>query len=122
MSNPIQAEKEYRNFLEQGRLMLLRDNESGKCMFYPRVVAPGTGSTDLEWVEASGKGTVYSVTTVRQRPPSPGYNVSLIDLEEGPRMMARVEGLAPGDVKIGQKVIARFIQEDDAALVVFDPV
>jgi hypothetical protein len=31
---------------------------------------PGTGSTDFEWVEASGRGTVYSVTVVQQKPPA----------------------------------------------------
>ena len=75
--------------------MLLRSRETGRCFWFPRVAEPGTGCTDLEWVEASGEGTVYSTTVIRQKPPTPDYNLALIDLAEGPRMMSRVEGIAP---------------------------
>ncbi len=109
-------------FLEQGKLMLQRCRDTGRYVFYPRVLDPETGSPALEWVEASGLGTVYSTTVVRQRPPTPDYNVALIDLDEGPRMMSRVEGIQPDQVRIGMRVRARIIREGDAPLVVFDPV
>ncbi len=53
-------------------------------------------------------GTVYATTCTR-RPADKGgdYNVALIDLAEGPRMMSRVEGIAPDKVQIGMKVKAR---------------
>ena len=35
--------------------MLQRSRESGTCFWFPRVAEPGTGCTDLEWVEASGR-------------------------------------------------------------------
>jgi uncharacterized OB-fold protein len=59
---------------------------------------------------------------VRQRPPVANYNVVVVDLAEGPRMMSRVDGIAPEDVKIGMPVQARVITEDGQALVVFHPV
>ena len=74
-----------------------------------------------EWVEACGRGTVYSTTVIRQKPPTPNYNLALIDLAEGPRMMSRVEGIAPEAVKIGMAVRARVIRENDQPLVVFEP-
>ncbi len=117
----IRPEQEYREHLSAGRFMLLRSRSSGRCMFYPRVAEPVTGNTDLEWVEASGRGTVYSTTAIGQRPPTPSYNVALIDLEEGPRMMSRVEGLAAEDVRIGMAVRARIAEQDGAPIVVFDP-
>src|ERR1700744_3323369 len=83
----------YLAFLEQGRFMLQRSRASGRYIFYPRVMEPGTGSTDLEWVPASGAGTVYSTTIIRQKPPTPSYNLALIDLAQGPRMMSRVQGI-----------------------------
>ena len=107
-------------FLEQGKLMLQRCRDTGKCIFYPRVLDPETGSPNLEWVEASGLGTVYSTSVVRQRPPQQDYNVALIDLDEGPRMMSRVDGMAPDQVKIGMRVRAKIVREDDAPLIVFE--
>ena len=101
MSN-IQPEKDFTNFLSQGKFMIQRSKGSGRYVFYPRVAEPVTGARDLEWVEASGKGTVYAVTTVRQRAPKTDYNVSLIDLAEGPRMLCRVDGIAQDQVKNGQ--------------------
>lgn len=112
----------FRAFLEEGRFMLQRSRSSGAYVFYPRVAEPGTGATDLDWIEASGRGVVHSTTVVRQKPPVPSYNVALIDLEEGPRMMSRVEGVAPEAVFIGMTVQARIATTDDGPLIVFDPV
>jgi len=113
---------EFRTHLQQGRLMLLRSRASGHCFFYPRVLEPGTGNTDLEWVEASGRGTVYSVTIVRAKPPQTLYNVALVDLEEGPRMMTRIDGIAAERVQIGMPVQARIVVEDDLPFVTFVPI
>ena len=88
-------------------------------MFYPRVAEPVTGARDLEWVEASGRGTVYSVTVVRKRPPEADYNVVLIDLEEGPRLMSRVDGVGVDSVRIGLNVQAKIVAQDGVPLLVF---
>jgi uncharacterized OB-fold protein len=117
----IQPEVDFLKFLEQGSFRIQRSRSSGRHIFYPRVAEPLTGSTDLEWVEASGRGTVYSTTVIRQKPPTPNYNLALVDLEEGPRMMTRVEGIAPEQVKIGMPVKAKIVREDDRALLVFEP-
>ncbi|WP_416898773.1 MAG: Zn-ribbon domain-containing OB-fold protein [Minwuia sp.] len=117
----VKPESEYKAFLAEGRFMLLRSRSSGRFMFYPRVAEPRTGATDLEWVKASGRGTVYSATAINQRPPAEAYSVALIDLEEGPRMMSRVEGVPAEDVRIGMAVTARIADEDGAPVVVFDP-
>lgn len=117
----IHPEKQYNDYLTQGQFMILRAKASGKFIFYPRVAEPLTGDSDLEWVKASGRGRVYSTTVVRQRPPAIDYNVVLVDLEEGPRMMSRIDGLAPADVRIGMNVEARIVQEGDSPLVVFVP-
>ena len=117
----IHPEQDYEAFLAQGRFMLPRSRATGRCFWFPRVAEPGTGCTDLEWVEASGTGTVYSTTVVRQKPPTPHYNLALIDLAEGPRMMSRVEGIAPEDVRIGLRVRAKIVREGERSLVVFEP-
>lgn len=114
--------KDYLGHLAQGRFMLQRSRQTGNHIFHPRVAEPLTGCTDLEWVEASGLGTVYSTTTMRGRTPDADTNLALIDLAEGPRMMSRVEGIAPDQVRIGMPVKARIIEEDGKPLVVFAPV
>ncbi|GAC1344699.1 MAG: OB-fold domain-containing protein [Acetobacteraceae bacterium] len=110
-------EAEYRAHLEAGQFMIQRSRSSGRFVFYPRILIPGTGEQDLDWVPASGGGTVYAITVNRTRDGS--YNLALVDLDEGPRMMTRIEGVET--VPIGTRVRARIIQEDGAALVVFDP-
>lgn len=116
-------ESDYQRHLSEGRFMLQRSRQSGAYVFYPRVAEPGSGRTDLEWVQASGRGVVYSTTVVRQRPPTPHYNVALIDLAEGVRMMSRVEGVEPDAVTIGQAVQAKIVRDaSDVAVVIFEPV
>jgi len=115
-------EAQYRAFLAQGRFMIQQSRSSGRHVFYPRVAEPGTGATDLEWVEARGTGTVYATTVNRRRPEDGGsYNLALIDLDEGVRMMSRVDNIAPDKVVIGMKVKARIAEIDGAPQIVFDP-
>ena len=116
----LQPDKQYQEFLAQGRFMIQRSRVSGRSFFYPRVAEPGTGCTDLEWYAPSGLGTVYSVTVIAPRPPTAPYNVALIDLDEGARMMSRVDGIPAEQVKIGQRVKAKVIQEGEQAMVVFE--
>jgi uncharacterized OB-fold protein len=113
-------DEQFRAFLREGRFMLQRAASDGRYVFYPRATAPGDGAA-LEWFEASGEGRVYSTTVVRKKPPEPSYNVALIDLAEGPRMMSRVEGLAPEDVKIGMNVRAKIVTTGEEPFVVFEP-
>ncbi len=114
-------DKQFLDFLRAGRFMLQRSAADSRYVFYPRVAGPGDGA-ELEWVEASGHGRVYSTTVVRKKPPEPSYNVALIDLAEGPRMMSRVEGVTPEEVTIGMSVRAKIIAGDTEPFVVFVPV
>jgi len=116
----IRPEATYFAHLAEGKFMLQRSRASGKYFFYPRVAEPVTGARDLEWVEASGRGTVHATTVVRVKPPQQPYNVVLVDLDEGPRVMSRVEGIAPDAVRIGMKVQARIGRQDDKPILLFD--
>jgi uncharacterized protein len=116
----LRPDPEYLEHLAAGRFMIQRSRGSGRHVFYPRVAEPGTGARDLEWVLASGKGVVYATTVVRVKPPAPSYNVAIVELEEGPRMLSRVEGLPPEQVTIGQRVRARIVA-GEAPYIVFDP-
>lgn len=113
---PVGPEAQYQRFLQEGRFMLQRSVSTGRYVFYPRVAIPGTGETDLEWVEAAGTGRIYAITVNRSRNAS--HNVALIDLDEGVRMMSRIADLETA--AIGSRVRARVVEEDGQALVVFD--
>jgi uncharacterized OB-fold protein len=63
------------------------------------------------------RGVIYA-TTVVHRPDEDPYNVCLVDLDEGARVMGRVEGMAPQDVTIGLRVQSR---EGDDGVTVYDP-
>jgi len=112
----------YQAALNEGRFLIQRCEGCGKHVFYPRMVCPHCGSDKLAWVEPKGTGTVYSTTTVRRKPEVGGdYDVSLVDLDEGVRMMTRVEGIPPTEVKIGMRVRAKVIDNKGSNLVVFTP-
>lgn len=111
-------EAEYRAFLSQGRFMIQRSVSTGQYVFYPRVAAPGSGATDLEWVEASGLGRIYSITVNRAR--TGDYNIALVELDDGPRLMTRIEGVETA--AIGARVRARIAELGGEPGVVFDVV
>jgi uncharacterized OB-fold protein len=119
---PGGAEEQYQAALNKGRFLIQRCAACGKHVFFPRSICPHCWSERLDWVEPQGTGTVYSTTTVRRKPEAGGnYNVALIDLDEGARLMSRVDGLPPTDVKIGMRVRAEVISENGTGLVVFHP-
>lgn len=119
-SDLLPPDQQYQAYLAQGRFLIQRNRQTGQAFFYPRVAEPGTGCTDLEWFEPSGLGTVYAVTVISPRPPASPYCVVLVDLDEGPRLMSRVDGIAPEAVCIGQRVQAKVITENEQALLVFE--
>jgi uncharacterized OB-fold protein len=112
----------YQQALDAGRFTLQRCTACRRHVFFPRELCPHCGAVTLEWIEPSGAGTVHAVTTVRRKADAGGdYNVSLIDLDEGVRMMSRVEGVPVEEVRIGMRVQARVAIHDARGLVVFDP-
>lgn len=93
----------YVEYLRRGELAYqVTDDE--RPIFYPRLIAPGTGGP-LSWRVSSGLGMVYSCTTVHRRDRS--YNVAIIELDEGFRLMSRVEDVEPAEVQIGMRVRVR---------------
>jgi hypothetical protein len=97
----------------EGKLFIRKCNSCDMLHFMPRYLCPQCWSEDLSWIEASGKGTVHSFTIIR-RASDPAfahlvpYVVALIDLEEGPRMMANVLGKDAIGVAIGDPVEVLF--------------
>ena len=80
----------------------------------------------VEWIEASGRGSVYSYTIIRQNPSRSFRHllplvVGLVDLAEGPRLMTNIVDCQPDEVRIGAAVQVRFEPvSDQAALPLFE--
>lgn len=82
----------------------------GTPVWPPRIAEPGSGAP-LTWRDSAGLGTVYATTALHAR-DAPPRNVALIELDEGFRVMSRVEEL-PGDaVPIGLRVRVLFTEAD----------
>lgn len=112
---------EYWSQARAGKLVLRRCTACGQHHFPPRHLCPACWSADLAWVEASGEGTVYTFT-IMHRAPSPAFSgqtpyvVALVDLAEGPRMMANIVGAGAREVALGERVRACFETRGDHAL------
>ncbi len=104
-SSPLNT---YIEYCKKGQLAYQFSLDDNKPVFYPRVVAPKSGSRNLEWRVSKGLGTVYATTTTTDLArDKPVYNVCLIDIDEGFRMMSRVEDIPSDAVKIGMRVTMR---------------
>ena len=109
------------------RLMIQRDRASGKTFLYSRRLAPGVDESQVEWVQASGRGRIYSFT-VAHRPAGAAfksdvpYVIASIELEEGARIMTNVVTDRPEALYIGQAVEVFFDKvSDDLTIPKFRP-
>jgi uncharacterized OB-fold protein len=110
----------------EGRLLVQRCIVCGHAQLYGRAVCMNCHSSQLEWVAASGRGSIYSRTIIRQNPSRSfrhmiPFVVALVDLDEGPRVMTNVTGTDPEAITIGARVKVVFEPvSDDAALPLFE--
>ncbi|MEU2004001.1 MULTISPECIES: Zn-ribbon domain-containing OB-fold protein [unclassified Rhodococcus (in: high G+C Gram-positive bacteria)] len=109
---------------KEGRLLIAQCNACGKVHHYPRPFCPSCWSEDVVQVEASGRGTLYTYSTVYVNDLHPfkgrlPYVAAIVELEEGPRLMTNIEGCEPSDLEVGMPVQVDFraITEDIDATV-----
>lgn len=97
----------------EGVLVLPKCTECGRTFWHPRPRCPHCGSERVEWIRASGKGTVHTFTVVRQsgdpyfRTKVP-YAVAMIDVDEGVRIMTNVVDTPLDTLAIGMRVEVLF--------------
>jgi uncharacterized OB-fold protein len=93
----------------EGRFLVRHCNACGRDYFYPRPFCPTCWSDDVEWKEASGRGTLYtySIVHVNDLPPfnqHVPYVAAIVELDEGPRVMTNIEGTPFDQLRIGAAV------------------
>ncbi|MBI4257606.1 MAG: Zn-ribbon domain-containing OB-fold protein [Thaumarchaeota archaeon] len=117
----------------------LRDKyglEASKCTSCGFINFPSKGSCrrcsnteGFTKVNLSGKGTIYSYTIIgagsappefsAQQKASGSYAVGIVELDEGPRIVAQLIGCDPEKLKIGLRVEAVFrkIYEEEGVVI-----
>ena len=112
----------FQRALAEGEILLPKCDDCGAYHFFPRVLCPHCHGSAICWKKASGKGRVHTTTVVRRKPERGGdYNVCVVELDEGVRMMSRVEGIAPGEVAIDMPVTAFVGEAEGVPAVLFKP-
>jgi uncharacterized OB-fold protein len=94
----------------QGKLLIKKCTSCGEVHFYPRTHCPFCFSDKTDWVETSGKGTVYTYSVMR-RAPVP-YCIAYVELAEGPRIMSNIVDCDLDTVRVGQAVKLVFKPSD----------
>ena len=111
---------------KEGKLLIQRCSNCGTLRHPPRPACGVCRSFEWEPIESSGRGTVYSFV-VNHHPKVPAFDyplvVVLVELEEGTRLVANIEGVTPETVAIGMQVEVGFETfDDELTLPVFHPV
>lgn len=110
-----------------GRLLIKSCNACGEVHHYPRPFCPSCWSEDVEWIEASGRGTIYTYSVVFRNDLPPfsewgTYVPAIVELDEGPRLMTNIVDVDPSELSIGMPVEVRFRDlTDEWAAPVFAP-
>ncbi|GJH27049.1 Zn-ribbon domain-containing OB-fold protein [Caballeronia novacaledonica] len=112
----------YWNAARERRLLIRKCTACEALHFMPRYLCPVCWSDHLEWIDSKGTGEVHSFTIIRRAPISAfaarsPYVVALIELDEGPRMMANIIGEDALSVRIGDRVSVTFEERGDGAMV-----
>jgi len=102
-----------------GHLALQHCRNCGHWVHYPSAVCDQCLSSDLEWAEVSGRGTVETFSTVYRSfaaefAADVPYTVAVVRLEEGVNLLTWLIEIQPEDVVIGMPVQATFEQISDA--------
>lgn len=110
---------------KSGRLTYQQCSKCDTVVFYPRRHCTGCTSGQLEWKTAKGTGTIYTYSVVRQsyhpffRSQVP-YVVAWIDLDEGPRLVSNVLGVAAPDLGlIGKRVRVEWESHESVSIPLF---
>lgn len=106
----------------QGELRLQRCISCGLLRYPIASICPNCLGRAAEWELLSGRGTVYSTVVFHQVynqafADEVPYNVAIVELEEGPRLMTNVIGVEPSTVRVGQPVRVVFTAVVDNATI-----
>jgi len=97
----------FQAFLRNGELRIARCAKCRHPLNYAQRICPKHPRVEPEWIPANGRAKVLSCVTYRisyTDAMPPPYDVALIELAEGPRIVCRITDAAPGMLKAGASV------------------
>lgn len=123
LPDPDGTERPFFEAAAEGRLTFQECTACGHRQFYPRPLCTACGG-EVRWVDASGRGEVYTFTVVRQFHAKPfkdelPYVVAMIELEEGVKMFGGITDCAPDGVQVGMSVEAYAVKVEDGLAIPF---
>jgi uncharacterized OB-fold protein len=101
------GDERYFEAANQGKLLLKKCGDCGQVHHFPRGVCPFCLSSNVDWLEAKGTGTIYSYSVTRRAGPIP-YCIAYVTLDEGVTVMTNIVDCDLDTVRIGQKVKLTF--------------
>jgi uncharacterized OB-fold protein len=111
LPKPTETSRPFWDAAKQHRLQLQQCGGCKAFIYYPRDRCPKCLSDQLEWMPVSGKGKVYSYTTVRRASTrsfaDKPYVLAIVELDEGVKLTTNIEA-APESIKIGMPVTVFF--------------
>lgn len=107
---------------QPGAIALERCRRCGHVWVLGRQRCPRCGAQEIERYRAAGRGRVHATTLVHRAPDETfasiaPYRIGLVDLDEGPRLMAHLRG----EVAIGSRVAGRIETVAGRDIPVFGP-
>ena len=107
---PFSKVEEFPKFLKDGMIKGMKCRKCNVFYFPPRADCTECMGNDMEWKETKGIGTLITFTTIYAAPTGfegkTPYTIGLIDLDEGGRILANIEGMGEDQIKIGMKLKA----------------
>ncbi|NPV58316.1 MAG: Zn-ribbon domain-containing OB-fold protein [Actinobacteria bacterium] len=115
----------YRKYLDEDKFMGSRCRKCGQIYVPPRRFCLECRSEDMEWHELKGEGELAAYTCISIGPSfmiEEGYDrknpycTGVVTLAEGPRMVARIEGVDardPESIKIGTPMKVEFLHRGE---------
>lgn len=113
--------------LREHRFITTRCSQCGRVSYPPRVLCPACLGDAREWIELCGRGVIYAFTRHHIVPRAyiaeAPYVTAMVDLEEGPRILTRIENADYEELKIGQAVkIGYKPLADEITFFYFEPI
>jgi uncharacterized OB-fold protein len=124
---PTPESKRYWDGANSGQLWIQKCVKTGKHFFPPRRYSPFTVGGETEWVQASGRATLYSYVINHRAAPGfeddAPYAIAVVELEEGPRMMANIVGIenTPENLVLDMPLQVQFEARGEQQVPVFAP-
>jgi len=114
----------YWKALQSRQLTYQKCHACNDAVWPPHSLCPHCGAESLQWEQASGRGRVYSYSTVLRGPTAAWaeiapYTVGFIEMEEGYYLFSQINAAAPEDIKIGAPVTLEFIERGEQILPIF---